>query len=121
MAVADLITENQSIVSGRDSIVIVEQLETMTSGKTLNTTGWTDKHIESGHPVVFKNNDYYPAAVDGSESAQAVGVVISTVLTAKPFVGILVRGTVNMAAVKYPDTINTALQTKLNLIRFTQD
>jgi hypothetical protein len=50
------------------------------------------------------------------------GVLISTILTAKPFAGILVRGTVNKNASFY--TIASGInrsETALPLIRFTQD
>jgi len=50
------------------------------------------------------------------------GVLISTILTAKPFAGILVIGTVNKNASFYTiASVLTAVKAALPLIRFTQD
>ncbi len=50
------------------------------------------------------------------------GILIASILTAKPFAGILVRGTVNPAASPYDlTTILAAVKTALPLIDFRQD
>jgi hypothetical protein len=51
-----------------------------------------------------------------------VGILIQTILTAKPFAGIMVRGTVNPAATPYSMTsILTAFKTAVPLIDFRED
>jgi hypothetical protein len=50
------------------------------------------------------------------------GILINTILTAKPFAGIMVRGTVNPAAAPYSMTsILAAVKTALPLIDFRED
>lgn len=50
------------------------------------------------------------------------GILIATIPTAKPFAGIMVRGTVNPAAAPYPMTsILSAVKTALPLIDFRED
>jgi hypothetical protein len=50
------------------------------------------------------------------------GILIASILTKKPFAGILVRGTVNPAAAPYPMTsILSAVKTALPLIDFRED
>lgn len=50
------------------------------------------------------------------------GILIATILTVKPFAGIMVRGTVNPAAAPYDmTTILAAVKTALPLIDFRQD
>jgi hypothetical protein len=49
-------------------------------------------------------------------------VLIASIPTAKPFAGIMVRGTVNPAAAPYPmDTILADVKTDLPLIDFRKD
>ncbi|MDR1652238.1 MAG: hypothetical protein LBS01_01050 [Prevotellaceae bacterium] len=50
------------------------------------------------------------------------GILIASILTKKPFAGILVRGTVNLAAAPYPMTsILSAVKAALPLIDFRED
>jgi hypothetical protein len=50
------------------------------------------------------------------------GILIASILTKKPFVGILVHGTVNPAAAPYPmDSILSAVKTALHFIDFRED
>lgn len=219
MATADLNNTGTQIDLGNDSIVIVENLETIPGGRTLDVTGFTPEVIKAGHMVIHETStdEYKPmplaasggitalgnlssgsgytndgtytdvaltggagsgakativvesnevisatittpgsgyqdgdslsaAAADigttgsgfavvaievdssGDEYASLpeghtyAGVVIASVMTNKPFVGILVRGTVNPSVAPFPMTsILTAVKTALPLIRFVAD
>lgn len=47
------------------------------------------------------------------------GILVASILTAKPFASVMVRGTVNQSVTPY--TIESAVKTALPLIRFTND
>lgn len=72
-------------------------------------------------PVATIDSDdaTYNALPAGHEYA---GILIASILTAKPFAGIMVRGTVNPAAAPYSMTsILSAVKTALPLIDFRED
>lgn len=216
---ADLNNDGEQIITGNDSIVIVENFESVRGGRTLDVTGFAPDVINAGHvliketstgnykpmPVVgsggietlgaitpgsgYANNGTYTnvsltggsgtgakatitvagnavtavvittpgtgyAAGDTLSAAAAdigttgtgfsvgvatvgtaptaygtlpgghtyAGILIASVLTAKPFAGILVRGTVNPAAAPFDmTTIQSAVSTALPLILFRED
>ena len=118
--------------TGNDSIVIVHNLETIPGGKTLDVTGFTPDVIKAGHLVIKDaSGNHKPMPVNsGGTNYDAlpanhtyVGIVISSVLKTKPFVGIMVRGTMNDDAFKNGGGFPTpsGAKTALNLIRFTKD
>lgn len=127
MAVANLDNAKTTIDTGNDSIVIVEYLEGVPGGRTLNVTGFGDKVICAGHIVIVETvtKDRKPMPVaDGNYAALPAGhtyegVTVASVLAEKPMVGIMVRGSVNEVASPYP--VTEAMKTALPLIRFTQD
>jgi hypothetical protein len=147
MAVADLKNESQEVITGNDNIVIVDNFQSIRGGRTLDTTGFTPEVINAGHVIIKEDatGEYKPLGVipqgtdvsqdqDGSdittEDAYAAlpaghsyaGILIASILTKRPFAGILVRGTVNPAAAPYPMTdILTAVKTALPLIDFRED
>lgn len=124
---ASLDNTKESVDTSNDSIVIIANLETIPGGKTLDVTGFTPTVIKAGHiiieetatgklkPMPVTGNDY--AAIPANHTYE--GVVIASVLKTKPFVAILVRGSVNKAASPYP--VISAVETALPLIRFTKD
>ncbi len=129
MAKAKLTKDHGVIDTSNDNIIIVACHETITGGRTLDVTGYDKSVIYAGHPVILDDDgEYKPLAItdtglDETKADKAVGVVIATVSTELPMVGIMPRGTVNEEAFKnstgytYPD----ATKAKLNLIRFTKD
>lgn len=130
MAYANLNNTPLEVVTGMDNIVIVDVLQTIRGGRTLDVTGFTPKVIKAGHVVIQDptTKEYKPMPVSGANYAtlptdhKYIGVVISSVETSKPMVSILVRGTVNPAASPYPlTTILTAVKTALPLIDFRED
>lgn len=129
MPTANLNNPGKEISTGNDSIVIVEYLEGVPGGRTLDTTGFTPAVIPAGH-ILIKDaaGTYKPMPVSGDaygtlpEDHTYAGVLVATIPTAKPFAGIMVRGTVNPAASAYTITsILDAVKTALPLIRFEQD
>ncbi len=127
---ANLNNPKEGFDTGNDSIIIVNNLETIPGGKTLDVTGFAPTVIPAGHLVIEETATgvLKPMPVSGAAygslpaSHTYKGVVVSSVLTAKPFVAVLVRGTVNKNASKYTiSSVLSAVRTALPLIRFTQD
>lgn len=112
---------------GTDSIVIVSNLETVPGGRTLDVTGYTPEVIKSGHIVIEETStgNCKPMPINGEDYGTLPaghtikGIVIATVLSKSPFVGISVRGSVNKVASPYP--VTTAIEEALPLIRFVKD
>lgn len=127
---ANLHNAGDAFDTSNDSIVIVSNLETIPGGKTLNTTGFAPAVIPAGHLVIEETATgvLKPMPVSGNAYGELPanhtykGVVVSSVLTTKPFVAVMVRGTVNKNASKYAiASVLTAVRAALPLIRFTQD
>lgn len=122
MAIVDITTKDL-IDDGNDSIVIIKNLEVIPGGRTLLTTGFAPLVIRAGHVIIERTADkeLLPLPVTGILPASHTykGVLVASVLTAKPFASIMVRGSVNKVAAPY--AIAVAVETALPLIRFTQD
>lgn len=127
---ANLNNAGNNFDTANDSIVIVSNLETIPGGKTLDVTGFAPAVIPAGHIVIEETATgiLKPMPVSGANygtlpaSHTYKGVVISSILTTKPFAGIMVRGSVNKNASKYGiASILSAVKSALPLIRFTQD
>lgn len=127
---ANLATQGSGYDAGNDTIVIVKVLEAIPGGKTLDVTSFTPDVIPAGHLIIEETATgvLKPMPISGTAYAALPashtyhGVLISTILKAKPFAGILVRGTVNHAASYYTITsVLAAAKAALPLIRFTKD
>ena len=119
-----------NVDTGNDSIVIVNNIESISGGKTLDVTGYAPAIIPAGHLVIEETSTgvLKPMPVSGTSydtlpvGHTYKGVVVATVLTTKPFVSVMVRGSVNKNASIYLITsVLAAAKTALPLIRFTQD
>jgi len=221
MATPNLNNPGESIITGNDSIVIVDNFQSIRGGRSLNTTGFAPKVIKAGHVIIMETatKEYKPmpateelfgsvltigavtpgtgytagvfenvpltggsghgvratvtvtgtavsavtityagsgytagdvltipgSYAGGTQTTAAsvpaatvgttagaygalpaghtyAGILINSVLTAKPFAGIMVRGTVNPAAAPAPMTaILTAVKAALPLIDFRED
>lgn len=218
MAVANLNNAPTQIITGNDSIVIVDNLQSVRGGRTLDVTGFTPSMVKAGHVIIKETStgEYKPMPVVGSGAIEKTGAItggssyvngsytgvpltggsgtgatanitvagnavtavtivnkgtgytdgnslsaansnlggagsgfavvvtevntvpiaygalpsgheyvhinISSIETAKPFAGLLVRGTVNPAAAPYPMTsILSAVKTAMPLIDFRED
>lgn len=123
----NLINTGTQINTGNDSIVIQSNLESIPGGKSLDTTGFTPTSIQAGHIVIVETATgiHKPHPVSGATYAALpalhthVGVVVATVATAKPFVGVCVRGRVNKNACPYPPLAGAI--TALTGINFVTD
>jgi hypothetical protein len=127
---ANLDNIKESVSTGNDSIVIIANLETIPGGKTLVTTGFTPTVINAGHIIIEETATGFlkPMPVVGTAYGALPGahtykgVLIASILTAKPFAAICIRGSVNMVASPFPVLpILPALNLALPLIRFTKD
>jgi hypothetical protein len=127
---ANLASKGAGYDTGNDTIVIVNVLEAIPGGKTLDVTGFSPDVIPAGHLIIEETSTgvLKPMPISGTAygslpaSHTYKGVLISSILKAKPFAGIMVRGTVNKNASSYAiASVLTAVKSALPLIRFTQD
>jgi len=127
---ADLASQGPAYDTGNDTIVVVKVIEAIPGGKTLDVTGYSPDVIPAGHLIIEETSTgvLKPMPISGANygslpaSHTYKGVLISTILTKKPFAGIMVRGTVNKNASFYGiASVLTAVKAALPLIRFTQD
>ena len=130
MASANLINSGKSLTTDNESIVIVDNFQSIRGGRTLDVTGFTPEVIPAGHIVIEETStgEYKPMPVSADAYGALpvghtyAGVVVANALTAKPMVGIMVRGTVNPAASAYTiSSILTAVKAALPLIDFRED
>ncbi len=116
----------QEVDTGNDSIVIMQYIDGIQGGRSLDTTGFTETVIQAGH-VVIKDSDgvYKPMPVKSGaydslpNGSSYVGVVQASVLTERAMAGIMIRGKVN--AVASPYAVTAAIKTALTHIIFTED
>jgi hypothetical protein len=117
-----------SFDAGVDSVTIINYIEGIPGGRSLNVEAFAPSVIQAGH-VVIKSaaGEYKPMPVTEDGKAYdalpaehtIVGVVTASVVKELAMVSIMVRGTVNQAASPYP--VTDAVKEALPLIRFTQD
>lgn len=127
--IGSLNNEKQGFDTGNDSIVIIQVLQAVVGGRTLDTTGFTPDTIKAGHVVIVETSsgNHRPMPINSGATAYATlptghtikGVVISSVDKKKPFVGILEGGKVNEVASPFP--VTTVIKEALPLIIFTKD
>ncbi|MVM35269.1 hypothetical protein GO755_34930 [Spirosoma sp. HMF4905] len=122
-----------TIDSTLDSVTIIDNFQSVRGGRTLDTTGFTPTTIKAGHLIIRATSDpkdYKPMPLNGGATAYAAlpsgheyaGVLISTILTARPFAGIMLRGTVNRVSSPFdPSGLEAAFKAALPNIIFTQD
>ncbi|MCL1932840.1 MAG: hypothetical protein FWF53_03360 [Candidatus Azobacteroides sp.] len=115
--------------AGLDSVTIINYIEGIPGGRSLDVTDFKPTVIKAGHVVIKETatGNYKPMPVNSDGDAYDAlpgghtieGVVVSSVTTDLAMAGIMVRGSVNQAASPYP--VTEAVKTALPLIRFTQD
>lgn len=115
-----------------DSIIIVANLEGIPGGKTLDVSGYTPtSQITAGHLIIEETATKVLKPLNVTDGAYVAlpgdhtykGILVSSILKAKPFAAIMVRGTVNEVAFVNGGGFATpaGAKTALSLIRFTQD
>jgi len=130
--VVDLNDDNITVDTSADGVVIVDAFATVRGGRSLNTAGFTPSVLKAGHVIIMATatKDYKPMPLNGDATAYAAlpadheyaGILRASILTKKPFAGILTQGTINPAAAPYPMTsILSAVKTALPLIDFRED
>lgn len=127
----NLVNDGDTVDTSKDNVVIVDVFQSIRGGRSLDVTGFGPKVIKAGHVIIVDasgNHKPMPLATNdtvyGSLPANHTyaGILIASILTAKPFAGIMVRGTVNPAAAPFAmGTILAAVKTALPLIDFRQD
>jgi len=126
-------TKQEQVDTSNDSIIIVDCIEKIPGGKTIDTSAvLSGDVISSGHVVIEETATGLCKAlgvdVNGAYVALPAnhtykGIVVATVLKEKPFVAIMVRGSMNDEAFKNSTGLITpaGAKTNLPLIRFTKD
>lgn len=129
----NLADDNVIIDMSKDSIVIIENIASIKGGKSLDTTGYTLDVLKAGHIIIKETatGNYKPMplavgnlAYDTLPAGHVyVGVLVATILTKRPFAGVMLEGYVNENASPFPvATIKTAFMTAtLNEIKFRGD
>lgn len=123
------LSKSSQIDTSNDSIVIENLIEDVPGGKTLDVTGVAEIVLKAGRVIISEDSsgDHKPLQITtGSYDALPAGhsyegILVATILAAKPLASIMKRGTVNEAAAAnaaelpaYPAGAKTALP----LIRF---
>lgn len=130
MAVANLNRKTEMFSDGMDNIVIVNVVDGIRGGRTLDTTGFDGDVIKAGHLIIKEtaSGNYKPMPVSGDAYGTLpaghtyAGVVVASVVKRLPIVGIMVQGTVNLNAVPFKmDTILGDVKKALPLIDFRKD
>lgn len=77
MAVVNLVNEAVQIDTTLDNITIVEVLETLRGGKTLNVSGYPLPVIRAGHPIIKSavSGDYLPMPIVAPYGIKAIGTI----------------------------------------------
>lgn len=120
MATASLNKENNVVLNGKDSIVIVNCLGDIPGGRTLDVSGVAEgtKVLNAGHIIIKKaSGEYAPLGITTNaydslgDYESYVGVLKMSVLVSDPRAAIMTMGQVNAAASPYTvtDTIKSGL------------
>lgn len=129
----NLVDETINVDNSKDSIVIIENIASIKGGKSLDTTGYALPVLNAGHVIIKETatGNYKPmplasgnAAYDALPAGHTyVGILIATILTKRPFAGVMLEGYVNEPASPFPvATIKSAFMTAtLNEIKFRGD
>ena len=110
----NLTNNREDVGASNDNIVIVDVLQTVRGGRSLDVSGYKKPVINAGHVIIKETGSgtHKPMPLNEEGTAYAelpggheyAGILISTIKTNRPFAGILVRGTVNPAAAPFPMT-----------------
>ena len=106
----------ESFQDGSWEVSIKHYIHGKEGGVVLDTEGYEEDYIHTGHGVILEGDNYKPQPVDGTKHELLVGVVRSTTRTEKPSTGIMTQGTINNNAVKYPFSKEALKVLKTNAI-----
>lgn len=123
--------EGNVYADGMDSIVIRRVGACLIGGRTLDMTGFLDKHVKAGHIIIHETatDTFKPLGVSNGaysplpEGHTYEGVARASKPADKPFVSVMYEGEVNDVASPYPitDSIKTALKAVLPGLCFKHD
>lgn len=129
----NLVDEVVNVDNSKDSIVIIDNQFSIPGGKSLDTTGYTLDVIHAGHIIIKETatGNYKPMPLTTGNTVYGalpadhtyVGVNVATILTKRPFAGVMLEGYVNENASPFAvATIKAAFMTAtLNAIKFRGD
>lgn len=126
---ANLTNAKMQVVDGNDNIVIVNHIDGIRGGRTLNVDGYAHEAIKAGHVIIkLSSGEYAPMPVSGDAYASLpagaayAGFLVATIPTSLPLAGIMTRGTINPKATPYAMTsILSAVKSALPLIDYQED
>ncbi len=110
------LVKHEKITQENDHLVITACFEELKGGVVLNVDNWKDEIIPAGHIVVAKKDttlggykEYKLARLEhdnlissaNGEGFTPIGIVKATALKKKPFVSVMIRGSVNTNLLKY--------------------
>lgn len=131
MTTADLNKAKSQVIDGKDNIVIVNHLDGIRGGRTLDVTGFAPEVIHAGHVIIkLSSGEYAPMPLTSNGDAYAAlpsgasyaGYLVASIPTKQPFAGIMVRGTINPKAVPFSiDSILDDVKAALPLIDYQED
>lgn len=129
----NLVDDVVNVDNSLDSIVIINNIFCIPGGKSLDTTGYALDVLKAGHIIIKETatGNYKPMPLASGNTAYDVlptghtyvGVLVASILTKRPFAGVMIEGYVNENASPYPvATIKAAfLSATLNEIKFRGD
>lgn len=125
-------SKTTSVDTSMDSIVIVNLIEDIPGGRSLDVTGISEEVLKAGRVIIEEtaSGDLKPLGITGS-SYDALpaghtykGILVASILKDKATASIMQRGTVNeqaaVSAAELPAYV-AAMKTALPLIRFVKD
>lgn len=95
MAIANLTNDAETFDSGMDSVVIVDNFQSIRGGRTLDVTGYTPTLIRAGHVIIRETatDEYKPMPVDGEGSIATLGsITAGSGYTSGTFAGVALTG-----------------------------
>lgn len=105
MTTANLSGTATGFSDGYDGIIIVDNFKSKRGGATLDVTDFPLPSIRAGHVIIKETatGEFKPMPLNGDADEYAAlpgghtyyGILINSILTAKPFAGIMFEGTMN--------------------------
>lgn len=118
MATANLSKNNGTVNTTNDSVVIVQNIDGIPGGRTLNVEGFPDKEISAGHVIIKEtaSGGYKPLPITGEipSGHTYAGYLVASLSVENAQAAIMYAGTVNEAYCKYP--IPAAAKTSINRV-----
>ncbi len=101
MAIINLQNESQNVITGNDNIVIIDNLQSVRGGRSLDMTGYPHDFLHAGH-VIIKDaaEEYKPMPITGEGSIVSLGTIVpGTLYTDGTYTGVALTGGTGTGAV----------------------